>query len=258
MYRKSYKGGSRRGGRNSLSTIVYKGITPVIADQYMCKLRWNTVVSTPGTSPSYARFFHGNGAHDPDPTSINTQPLGFEELGFLYTKYRVYASSIRVEAISGITAPDGGNFLLSVMASPSATPPVNITDMIASPYSKTAVVSNSHGSGSRIFNLYNTTAKMYGQRSIAQETDFEAATIGSNPSRLWYWHVQAEAMNGSSNVVFDFVVIITYYIQFSKRFQLKQEVPADDVRLLKMRAVQAGRVKAEGEKKEEDVDVLMS
>lgn len=170
-----------------------------------------------------AQIMSGNSVYDPDVSGVGHQPMGYDQWSQFYKKYRVYASSIRVQFYSDQTAAAG---LTNVWILPTPEEPSAVTYGIASlsenPYAKTGALVPYVGKGTVLLKNYMTTNKMYGEKLI-NENEYEGLTgnlgTGSDPINKWFWSVGGETVTGDVLKI-RATVTMTYYVEFFDRVSL--------------------------------------
>lgn len=163
------------------------------------------------------QLFRGNSVFDPDYTGVGHQPLGHDQWQGLYGKYRVRASKIEIWYIPMLTAVP--NQIVCYPSIDNAGPTSN-TDTFESPLAKIAYMTGMTGQGVGYMSNYATSEQMFGDKELAKDQD-AAAAFGSNPSKVWYWHVYGISP-GITNIDFRCTVRITYYVDLFQPVQLTQ------------------------------------
>lgn len=211
-----YRRNNRRykNSRNRITSRSNKLLTGV-PDRTRVKLAYTTFLNITG-SPSHEWIFRGNGPSDPDSTGTGGAPTGYDQWVQFYSRNRTYASTIIVEAINqgSLSAATG---LVTVV------PLLNLTtttyDVVTTlPYNKSKMIGPYTGPGRIYIKNYMSTKKMYGQR--VSEDDAFSSLATTTPSRQWYWKVQCDAFDPTSNIALDVKVTVIYYIEWFDRVQL--------------------------------------
>lgn len=167
---------------------------------------------------SNTQTFRGNSLFDIDFTSIGGQPLWFDQYAAIYDRYLVFGSSLSVQVMNLSSTVTGQIAILpSVSSSPVSTNPVNLKEQNYSRYSLIQ-----RNSGSKVTRLFNriSTKKIRGETIL---DDSHGALVGSNPSRVWFWHVVAACGDlGADSVSLTLVITLSLRVKFHKRIQPTQ------------------------------------
>jgi len=96
------KGRTRKPNRNGNTAITrVRGL--IVPDKMLVKLPYTDiqVVGTTSTPGSFQKTYSLNSLYDPEPSALNSYPLGAAEWNLLYTRYRVYAASYEITLWNG-------------------------------------------------------------------------------------------------------------------------------------------------------------
>lgn len=151
--------------------------------------------------------FRGNSLYDPDATGVGVQPYGFDQLTAIFDyKYRVYASKIKAtfyleeacyDAVIGLYA-NKGEFSYHDPA-----------DLAVAKGVRSRHISSQDGiTWKNTIKAYTTTRQQF--PVLAGDNDL-SASVGTNPSTVWYWVVFCNTANESQEVSIRVDVRITYY-----------------------------------------------
>lgn len=208
---------NKRYSKPSIETLHRGTLVP---DRYFCRLRYSQTVDYRPTvaSPTARQVFRANSLYDPDQSGIGGQPLGFDQLMSLYTYYRVYASSIKVQIMSLSTA--SSDFIKFSLYPTNISSLDNPTDIASEqPYSKN-IFNSTANAGMNWLSNFMTTKRFLGLKDITQ-IDALAGTSGTNPSTQWYWVLDYGTVGGVNNINPGyFNVNITFYVEFYGRVDL--------------------------------------
>ena len=151
--------------------------------------------------------FRGNSLYDPDYTGTGHQPRYFDQLTPIYGRYKVLASSIKVELING-----NGNSGVIFSITPN-TEIITFTSWQQASELPRSVSSQIVPVASRYpFRLSNqaTTKTVCGLLPYQVNDEDWSATTGSNPTQLWYWNINIASIDESSNVTVSMRVSMKY------------------------------------------------
>lgn len=218
--RKSYR---KKKDMNKPTTMIQRSPGAIVADRYICKLKFQTQITFQGSLGVQQRyFFSGNSIWDPDQTSAGRTVVGFAELAKFYGIYHVYASSFKVNFVNGNnTTP----YVLTIPAADPAyvqTSSYTTFQLIQQPYSKYTLMSVAGGGKDNVtLKNYISTSKILGFNYDKMDLSFSGQMLptaqGSNPTIQWYWIISSqEPAAQQTNIVCD--VVINYYVEcFARR-----------------------------------------
>lgn len=215
-YRRAKKKYKRR---NRASLAVMPGT--IVGDRTLTKLRYVEEISVSQDAGGVAKilFFHGNSLHDPNGQTGGTQPTGFDQWSYFYTKYKVYASKMRIQILSngGTVASQNYYVLLVPTTIPvSVTPAVNFDELGMLPYAQCKTFNIAAPWASTLTSYMTTEKIMGGNKKMVEVDPTLYGNITGNPSRLWYWNFALKGIGGN----FPNCTIrlhMTYYCEFFDR-----------------------------------------
>ena len=192
----------------------------IIPDRYFTKLKFSETVDIRPTvaAPNARQVWRGNSLFDPDQSSTGGQPTGFDQLMSLYTNYRVYASSIKLQIMPLQTT--SASFTKWCLY-PCNTPSNDLSPDVGAerPYSKNTFVGGS-GQNMRFMKNFMSTKRLLGYNNILDNDNF-IGTSGTNPSTQWYWVADYQTVGGLNNLDPGYMnCTITYYVEFFNRIDL--------------------------------------
>lgn len=198
----------RRGKRSNVSMVRVRGVSN-IPDKLLTKLKYSQNVILTGTGLAVA-VFRGNSLFDPDLTGVGHQPKGFDQWAALYTRYKVYAGSVRIIINNNDSQP---NVFACIPSVDPSTPYSNITDVMEARYAKYKFMSPSGQGPVKFLKSYSTTKSIRGERII--DDDYSALTT-SNPTKQWYWLLFGSTSDSTGAPNLNVMVTITYYCEFMR------------------------------------------
>lgn len=210
--RKSFAGGKARRMVNPM-----RGPAP---DRYYCKLKYSEGFSLSSTS-SFASEIYQSSCYDPAHAAGGHQPRGWDQLTALWSRYRVYGMSFRLQGCNVNASP------MYVIAKWKNVDSVDssINDTFESTYSKGVRLIGSTSSNNSVFTMkgYASVSRILGVKKIQVRTEDDfAANTGSNPNRMVYLHIYQIAQDGSTSLTNNYNIDITYYVELSTRVNLTQ------------------------------------
>lgn len=215
--KKNYKGRRRNRRRqnkkNKPTTTIMKSIG--VADMLYVKLNYvDTIKISNASLPYFTYVFRGNSLFDPDFTGTGHQPLYYDQYSLLYARYRVLASSIKLDVIN-----NSGNGTMYYVAEPNTDTTGTTSVSVIYEQSRASapkIVSIAARLGSRM-KRYASTRKVCGLTKSQLYDDTFAALTSTNPGNVWYWNLLFESVDQSTEVIGYFIIKITYYCQFFDR-----------------------------------------
>lgn len=127
-----------------------------------------------------------NGMFDPDFSGTGIQPLYYDQMSALYSKYRVYRAIVTLD-ISNETEETTTVFAFPSIANSAGT---SLAAMCTQRYSKAYTLGpKSGGQGMKRVTMQVDIAKVWGvdQRTLRSEDDFAAATSGNPGNTIYLW-----------------------------------------------------------------------
>lgn len=191
----------------------------LVPDTYWCKLRYTSRNAfTTASGAVFHHVFAGNSLFDPDTTGVGSQPVGFDQLSAMYRTYCVFASRIKVIYLATIATIGGASEL-------SLCPTVTSSDFVGTDPSVVKAnpkaswrICGDRQSGPYTMSKYQSTKGMMGQK-IAQDDVFRAVTSGS-PNNAWFWHLNGQCVDESTDLGIILYIELTYYARFTQRVAL--------------------------------------
>lgn len=196
-------------------------------DRLFTKLKYEVIINTTQQTAGvlYEYVFRGNSLFDPDVTSAGRQPTYYDQYAAVYNKYRVHASSCVVEMMNDPSNASG--IMVALTPTDLANPFSNLYDYIQSPYSRSKVHAFP-GNATKLFGKMSTKKKL-GLKTIANQEDC-AAIVSANPSETWYWIIAADTISSTGNWQGNFMVKLTYFVEFFDRGDVASSVSRDEVK----------------------------
>lgn len=156
---------------------------------------WTTPASghNIGGGTNFNAILGGNTLYDPGAATGSQQPLGFDQLSQLYSYYRVFASKLSI-AVFANTSSATTNIMASIVPYVTNSPLASGYNYIDQPYARYGYA-QIYRNPLKISN-FMTTKKIWGETDLHDHNYY--ATTGANPGNLWYWHVNANNIDGST------------------------------------------------------------
>lgn len=207
---------SMRNGKSAIATDTYSGRTtvfrtPIVSDRVIVDLPYVEFLQRTSVAVSDEYVYTGNGIFDPNVTGGGGQPMGFDEWCGFYLRHRVIGATISVE-LSNLTASP---LHFTIFPSLLSTGAANIQEAMAQPYNTRVNVG-----GISAYPIATLDASMSSSKIWGQNVNFDDLFAGSNsanPTRLWYWVLNAFNADNATLVVYTILVKITYKTVFWDR-----------------------------------------
>lgn len=211
------KKGRKQPSRSKTELVRIKTPASIVPDRMRVKLEYNQLVPTSGAAPAWQYIFRGNSMYDPDYAIGGGQPVGFDQMKTLYNRYEVSASSIIVKVLNCGTTT--GSYTRVAVYPSLSTGTLAMDAAIANPYSTHKLISANAGMNEATLRNYISTKKIFGEMTLVD--DDYSALVAVNPVNTWYWQINAESIDKTTNLANNFYdVLITYYVDFSERVPL--------------------------------------
>lgn len=167
---------------------------------------------TTGAAVNYNAVVAGNSLYDPALASSTQQPLGYDQLTTIYAYYRVFASKITVTLWPNANDTTG-KLMLTLVPGFQSTAQASGYDYADQPHARTRADFFWYNPGKKLSN-FMTTKKIWGVSNI-QDDKYYAANNAS-PTNIWYWHININAVDGSTMTSTNrFMTKIVYWCEFS-------------------------------------------
>lgn len=214
--RKQFKRRNMRGKRKSTvprSNMVVSRSSPV-PDRYFTKLNYTDLVTLNYALALTTYQFRTNSIFDPNLTGTGHQPMGHDQLGNLYNKYRVYGCKYVITFSNTNPAYQGE---VIVQNRPNTTLSANFEDAMESPYHQYKIL-GAETSGPKVIKGYANCAKVYGvSKQVWKTDDNYQANIGSNPSAGTILNIYAQNQTVGTALTILARVNLTYFVEFYER-----------------------------------------
>lgn len=209
----------------TVRALMGTGGTLPFPDKMRCCLTYasDPIQLLDGQSAVQRYQFRGNDLFDPDFTGTGAQPQYFDQLAALYGRFRVYGSSICVEAYptasNGAPSSVGANVVVvpSTVTLASAT----LAQAQGLPRAKRAfVVINSQKFQ---FVESHSTSEILGVKDV-EGADRLQALVTTTPAEVWLWAIVAQTAVPTVNASLMLSVRISYDVEFFDRTSPSQSL----------------------------------
>lgn len=207
----------RRGAR---TTKMTRG-PATISDRIIVRMKY-VAFETMTTSTASDHLFNLNSIFDPDRTGIGHQPLGHDQWANFYSKYRVFATKIRVSAMRTDNTILGGVFGFFPSNNTSAATTVNVFQ--EQPRARWKGIAQGAGMGKVNLRANYSLPKVIGQTSAqyrSGDTQYPGV-FGASPNELIILHVVGASIDQITQISFHYSIEIDYFVELFDRLQLGQ------------------------------------
>ncbi len=142
-----------------------------------------------GTSAYKVHVFRGNSLYDPDSTGTGHQPRYFDTYATVYGRYKVLASSLRIEAINASTGVASIVSMVPLTEVVAATTLEEISELPSA--ITTPMVPIAQRGSKTLYHPMISTKDVCGLLPGQVNDEDWSAGVTSNPSQIWYWSVGA-------------------------------------------------------------------
>ncbi len=182
-------------------------------DRVRTRLTYADVIHISPASTVGQYTFRGNSVYDPDYTSTGHQPYYRDQLAALYSRYRVYGSSIHVAAVNEQVATA---LQVTVIPSSEITTFTSSVYALEYPYAKGAKLLGVGGIMTTNVSHKMTTTELLGLRGREVEDQDFSALVGAQPSSEWYWQIVFQDLS-AENIASSLQVVLRYDVEFYDR-----------------------------------------
>lgn len=196
--------------------------SPLMADRLFVKLKYVQripLVITSGATD--IQYFRANSMYDPDYSGAGVQPTGFDQYMTFYQRWRVHASSCKLQVSSiGTTAP-AQNFQIVMTPETAVANYTDIDSASASVYAKQLLFNIN--TNVNTIKLFSTTRKQFGlnKETVATENDFTGDASNDLPAaNQWWWAIYVNVPDRTSTGTLYGFFTVTYFCEFYKRLDI--------------------------------------
>ncbi len=217
-------------GRKRQSRVPY---TPNLShlgvpDAIRTQLTYSDQIALSPTSTVGQYTFRGNSVFDPDYTSTGHQPMYRDQLAQLYSRYRVYGSSIH---LSVINEQVGAGLQVTIIPASDITAFTSSLYPLEFPHARGARLLGVGGIFTAQLTHSMRTQVILGLRPREVLDQDYSALVGANPSSEWYWQIVAQNLS-AENVIASLQVILRYDVEFYDRITITPSTPQPKAGLL--------------------------
>lgn len=221
-YRRS-RGIARKGTRLKIRR-------PIISDRVFVKLVYTDFVPFADATTAFAWYtFRGNSIYDPNYTGTGHYPSGYLNWATFFNRYKVHASKISVSFSWQSAAP--GKLLIIPTTDETLSTDEQVWHYDDNPQCKWRYLPTSYFvSGDAVpttttalgkANQFSLKHFAFTQRitGVPMADVTQQSLFGTNPTKVWYWHVGTMNLGAGTSSNFKFVRI-KYYVELCDRKEL--------------------------------------
>lgn len=183
-----------------------------LADRVRVKLTYAEVIHLTGAASSLYQF-RGNSLFDPDLTGAGHQPYMFDQWSLMYSRYRVFGSSIKVNALN-----ESGTVAAQVIVYPSGSVSAvanTISEASELPRAGETYIIPVASRFPVMIKRYASTRSIEGLKKTAVSIDDTyAAPVTTNPGNVWEWNIVTESIDLTTTLDAYLSVKMVYYAEF--------------------------------------------
>lgn len=182
-------------------------------DSYVTTLEYSDIVKLTNASAPYGAYvYRGNSLYDPDYVIGGHQPLYFDQLMQIYTKYKVVSAQVRVVSVSPVAS-----YLTITPATDPLVANTNTPQYAELPRSVVGAVGTGNVIPSRPLTARYNTQGVLGLTSAQLSDSDYSGTVSTNPSQLWYINITSVSTDITANASVSVHVRISYKAIFYDR-----------------------------------------
>lgn len=142
-------------------------------------------------------IFRANDLRDPNQSGVGGQPRTFDEIMALYRNFMVLGSKITLDLTYGTGSATSSDMLVSCILKDGATGMADAKDIMEHPRNKYVILS---AENDRKKLVQKFSWRILGQKSALDNSNAWGNT-SSSPVEQFYYHINAYAPNGATEVV---------------------------------------------------------
>lgn len=203
-------------GHPKTDTVLYKGVG--VPQSFVTKLKYNERILFNGSAMN-TWYYRANGPYDPRFSLGGGQPMWYDQLSALYSRYCVLASSIQATFINNNTTITPATRVGIFPDTVTTNPPLDIEAAVERDNCTYATCGSPSGDQG-IINMisYAKIHKMLGLKANEKQDDTLCGlTAVAPPTREAFWCVFLGTLNTATVTDMYMDVTITYYVKFFSR-----------------------------------------
>lgn len=201
--------------RNQNKAVISRMPGSGFADSLYVKLNYVDNLNLTDNVPRLQYTFRGNSLFDPDYTGTGHQPMYFDQYAAIYNVYRVTGCSITVDCINA-QGLSGCYFVCFPNTEIGTLTSVSLA-LEQSKARSAHILPIAGGGPAFTYKQYCSTREACGLIKGELNDDSLSATVGNNPTQVWYWNLFWNTTDNASDCTVNAIVKLTYYVQFSDK-----------------------------------------
>lgn len=190
--RRARKGRRSAGWKKGPSTVTAVK-TLAVPDRMLLKLPYYESKTMSGNPAAYYDW-NLNSIYDPNRSGVGHQPLGYDQYGKLFNRYRVYGVTARFSCTNLGDVPVRIGIVSDNIA--SGAPYLSDESKFEQPHMKSFLLGNSQGMNTRTFKTFMSCAKIQGSPKSRYNSDNQfQSTWGASPQEIICAHVVASSLD---------------------------------------------------------------
>lgn len=186
-------------------------------DVQRTSLRYTDTINISSASYGAVTVFRGNSVYDPDSTGVGHSPYYYSTLAQVYSKYKVYGSTITCFVNSDLAQSVGLAIIPTTEPLAAPTAQYEILDLPRAVWRLIPAVNIN----TKIVSHNASTSQILGLISRQIEDNDYSSAINTNPAQQWYWNLYGFNVNSAIlNVNLNIVVQIQYDVKFYDRVDI--------------------------------------
>lgn len=208
------KKGNRQARANRTGGLVKSTLNTLVPDRMLLRFSYQDNVNLTASSPSLfaVKTLRLNSIYDPDLDLVNGhQPLGYDQWGVFYNRYRVYKVKVTVMAANNST----GATQVGMVAYNAENAPNLDDSFFEQPHGTSKIMGGVNGMNkctlSKTYDLARIVGKSHVQYKTGQNT--AGASWNSNPLDEIRLQIASRIINDSASPTGQAIVKIVYYVE---------------------------------------------
>lgn len=155
--------------------------------------------------------FRFNDLFDPDFTGVGAQPVGFDQLSAMYSRFRVLKTTV-----TATVAGTGNGAVVTLYPSAQSTLPANFSAHPSQPYARSGITQT--GSPPVVLRVGRSIWDVFGIRKTEYMSDMDfTCTAAASPTRSCFLHVSILGFSGTAQSA-------TIFLNFNFQVELSEPV----------------------------------
>lgn len=189
-----------------------------VPDRILLKLPYYEQIKWSGNTSAFYDF-NLNSVYDPNRTGVGHQPLGYDQWGKLYNRYRVYGVTVRLSATNLASVPVRIGMIADNLASGTAY--LSDQSKFEQPHMKSFLLGSANGMNTKTIKMFYSCAKINGSSKTRYNSDNQFQAVwNNNPNENIVGHVIGNSIDGTTAIDVVWDVHIIYHMEAFDRLTL--------------------------------------